>query len=233
MNSFIKWIGGKKNLRDKICKEFPDKFEKYVEVFGGAGWILFNEERKGIDEIFNDYNSELINLYKCVKYHNEEMKRQLSYLLNSREIFQDFLEQYNTRGLTDIQRAVRYFFIIKTSYGAKLKHFGCVKRNVNNFTLMFDEIQNRLNTVVIENEDYEKLIKAQDKSTTFFYLDPPYVETEKYYNNVTFEKVNLYSQVNTKQTHVKYVFLFYFLIKLFNCRLMTLQYCGGFYRTFT
>lgn len=153
MNSFIAWIGGKKLLRAKICERFPKKYDRYVEVFGGVGWVLFNEERPGKIEIFNDYNSELINLYRCVKYHCEEVKRELQYMLNSREIFQDFLNQYNMRGMTDIQRAVRFFMLIKTSYGAKLTTFGCVKRNVENFTLMFDEIQKRLNTVIIENED--------------------------------------------------------------------------------
>ena len=42
MNSFIPWIGGKKLLRKEIIKRFPkEDFTKYVEVFGGAGWVLF------------------------------------------------------------------------------------------------------------------------------------------------------------------------------------------------
>lgn len=188
MNSFLSWIGGKKLLREKICNEFPENYEKYVEVFGGAGWVLFNEERKGKTEIFNDYNSELINLYRCVKYHCEEVKKQLNYLLNSRELFKDFLAQYNIRGLTDIQRAVRFFMILKTSYGSKMSTYGCIKRNIENMTVMFEEIQKRLNTVIIENQDFEKLIKSQDKETTFFFLDPPYYGTERYYKNVDFSK---------------------------------------------
>lgn len=188
MNSFMCWIGGKKYLRAKICEEFPQKYGKYIEVFGGAGWVLFNEERNGKMEIFNDYNSELINLYRCMKYHAGELKRELQYMLNSRELFQDFLEQQQMRGLTDIQRAARYFLIIKMSYGAKLTTFGCVKRNVENMMKMFEEIQKRLNTVIIENEDFEKLIKTKDKEDTFFYLDPPYFQTEKYYSNVDFTR---------------------------------------------
>lgn len=43
MNSFIKWIGGKKALRKRIVKEFPQEFERYIEVFGGAGWVLFEK----------------------------------------------------------------------------------------------------------------------------------------------------------------------------------------------
>ena len=46
MNSFIAWIGGKKLLRKEIVKRFPEEgFTRYVEVFGGAGWVLFEKEQ--------------------------------------------------------------------------------------------------------------------------------------------------------------------------------------------
>jgi DNA adenine methylase len=38
--------------------------------------------------------------------------------------------------------------------------------------------------VVIENKDFEKLIRQYDRPVSFFYLDPPYFDTEKYYKNV-------------------------------------------------
>jgi DNA adenine methylase len=44
-----------------------------------------------------------------------------------------------------------------------------------------DRIQERLSTVVIENKDFENLLKVYDRLGTFFYLDPPYYGTEKYY----------------------------------------------------
>lgn len=186
MNSFISWIGGKKLLRKKICERFPKDYKKYVEVFGGAGWVLFNQERPGKTEIYNDYNSELVNLYRCVKYHAGEVKKELQYMLNSREIFKDFFSQYKMSSLTDIQRAVRFFVILRTSYAARMQVFGSTKRNIENITGKFEEIQKRLSTVIIENQDFEKLIKAQDNVETFFYVDPPYFETEKYYKNIKF-----------------------------------------------
>lgn len=38
MDSFISWIGGKKLLRKRIIAEFPEQYDRYIEVFGGAGW---------------------------------------------------------------------------------------------------------------------------------------------------------------------------------------------------
>ena len=42
MDSFMGWIGGKRMLRKAILERFPtDKVERYIEVFGGAAWVLF------------------------------------------------------------------------------------------------------------------------------------------------------------------------------------------------
>ena len=46
MNSFISWIGGKKLLRKHILELFPEEYSRYIEVFGGAGWVLFGDERE-------------------------------------------------------------------------------------------------------------------------------------------------------------------------------------------
>ena len=85
MDSFIGWVGGKKALRDVIISNFPEiPPARYIEVFGGAGWVMFRKERtKGQLEVFNDIDSNLINLYRCVKFHPDELKRELQGILSS------------------------------------------------------------------------------------------------------------------------------------------------------
>lgn len=184
MDSFLRWIGGKKFLRKQILEQFPDeKLEKYIEVFGGAGWILFSKDRHAKIEIFNDINHDLINLFRCVKYHCEAVQKELEYCTCSRELFFDSISQLSSSGLTDIQRAARYFIIIKQSFGAGLKSFATNKYPMNKHTTYLSEIAKRLETVIIENEDFEQLIKTYDREHSLFYLDPPYYKTEKYYKN--------------------------------------------------
>ena len=61
---------------------------RYVEVVGGAGWALFSREQDGAMEVFNDYNGDLINLYRCVREKTFALLRELNFLpLQSRDEF--------------------------------------------------------------------------------------------------------------------------------------------------
>lgn len=184
MDSFISWIGGKKLLRKKIIEQFPSatEYDRYIEVFGGAGWVLFGIENHAKLEVFNDANGDLINLYRCVKYHCEALQKELEWSMVSREQFFDCRDQISTRGLTDIQRAARYYLMIKNSFGSDLRSFGVKGRNLGNCIGYLSQVQERLNKTVIENQDFEKLIKTYDREKALFYLDPPYYQTEKYYD---------------------------------------------------
>ena len=46
-----------------------------------------------------------------------------------------------------------------------------------------EKVRERLRGVNIENKDFADLIKVYDRPTALFYLDPPYVNTEKYYDS--------------------------------------------------
>lgn len=184
MNSFISRIGGKKLLRNKIIEQFPraEEYDRYIEVFGGAGWVLFAKEKHAALEVFNDADGSLINLYRCVKYHTDELQKELEWSFTSREQFFDSREQINVRGLTDIQRAARYFLLIKNSFGSDLRSFGVRARNLENSIDYLQAIKERLRTTVIENKDFQGLIKTYDRDKALFYLDPPYYEAEEYYD---------------------------------------------------
>lgn len=183
MDSFIKWIGGKKALRKSIIKEFPQEIDRFIEVFGGAGWVLFGRDKHAKFEVFNDIDGNLINLYRCIKYHSEELQRELALVLHSRETFKIYLSQIKSEGLTDIQRAARYFIIIRSSFGADRKSFATQPQNMESKIAVFPEINKRLSDVLIENRDFEHLIKTYDREKALFYLDPPYYKAEKFYSS--------------------------------------------------
>lgn len=181
MNSFIGWIGGKKLLRRQILEQFPepDTFDRYIEVFGGAAWVLFSKDKHAKMEVYNDVNGQLVNLFRVVKYHPEALQKELDWVLMSREQFFDATQE--VRGLTDIQRAARFFVTIQESFGMGRSSFGVRSKNIGNAVEFLKVASNRLQGVVIENVDFERLLKTYDRKGAMFYLDPPYYEAEKYY----------------------------------------------------
>lgn len=183
MKSFIPWIGGKSQLAKKIISMFPEKTDRYIEVFGGGASVLFAKEKHAPLEIYNDANSHLVNLFRCIRFHRGELQREISGYINSREVFEDIRSQIDVRGFTDIQRAAMFYIQIKISYGADSRTFGCNKKNISADYLT--EIEQRLRSgagVVIEHKDFENLIKVYDRPGALFYCDPPYHKTEKYYD---------------------------------------------------
>lgn len=181
MKSFISWIGGKNLLKKEIVSRFPNEsFDPYIEVFGGAAWVLFHKDRRAETEIYNDLDGDLVNLFRCVKYHCSELQRELRFVLNSRELFEGFKNE-NPLYLTDIQRAARFFMLIKISYGSRGGTFGCIKKDISSMLSYLTAIEERLKNVVIEHKDFEDLINNYSRKNALFYLDPPYYGTEKYY----------------------------------------------------
>ena len=185
LNSFMSWIGGKKSLRELIVNLFPLYYERYIEVFGGAGWILFHKNPGNDFEVYNDFNSLLVNLYRCVRDKPNELIDALRYCLNSREDF-DYVKNCLARDspATDVQKAAWFYQLIRYSYASGLTSFGSQPHDIwGNFPLI-EQAHRRLAKVVIENKDFEKLIRQYDRPVSFFYCDPPYFETEGYYKNV-------------------------------------------------
>jgi DNA adenine methylase len=88
MNSIISWVGGKKALRDLIYQRMPKEYGRYVEVFGGGGWVLFGRPPDTAMEVYNDYNSDLTNLFRCVRDQPMAFLTELGFLpLNGRDEF--------------------------------------------------------------------------------------------------------------------------------------------------
>lgn len=188
--SFLSWLGGKSLLAGKIIPLMPEH-KCYVEVFAGAAWMLFKKPESQV-EIINDINLDLVTLYRVVKHHLDEFVRYFRWLLIAREEFERFkLEEPAT--LTDIQRAVRFFYLTRASYGSMGRNFSVSPGRPSNLNLLRLEEQLsaahlRLARVFIENRPYARLIELHDRPHTFFYIDPPYYGCEDDYGKGIFNR---------------------------------------------
>lgn len=173
-------------------------------------------------EVYNDYNSNLANLFYCVKNRTGAFLRELGFLpicsrdeftvirnfLDKREFDSRFLEEelalterylpppefheiqellLDNAEVTDVKRAAAFFKLIRYSYGSGCTSFGCQPFDVRKCFDAIWQASRRLADTVVENKDFEALIRQYDRDSAFFYCDPPYFQTEGHYE-VVFRK---------------------------------------------
>ncbi len=179
------WIGGKRLLRRDIILRIPDH-TCYVEACAGAGWVLFGKEPSKV-EVINDANHDLVNLYRVVQVHLVEFVRHFRWVLTARDEFERQLKS-DPDTLTDIQRAARYYYLLKTGFGGRMTSptFGtsATQRGRLNLLRIEEDLSAahlRLARVAVECMSYQDLILRYDRPDTFFYVDPPYWGTERHY----------------------------------------------------
>lgn len=181
LNAIIPRLGGKYRLRKTIVERIPEDHRTYIELFFGAGWVYFLKEPSKV-EIVNDIDGELVNLYKMVRVHAQEVERLKGFLLSSRDQFDEFKHQ-DPKDLTEIQRAVRYLYLISQSFASKGGSYGYSKKSkpaphiFNRDYLL--KIQERMGNTHVENRDFQLLINQYDSPESFFFCDPPYLETDQ------------------------------------------------------
>ncbi|WP_321532258.1 DNA adenine methylase [uncultured Desulfuromonas sp.] len=180
----IPWIGGKRKLADHIFPLFP-QHQCYVEPFCGAAALFFMKQPSEV-EVINDINGELVNLYRIVKHHLEELYKQFKWVLTSRENW-DLLQMTPPETLTDVQRAARFLYLQKLAFGGKVdgQSFGTAttsRPRFNIFTLEQDlaDAHFRMANTYIEGLPWQAVIEKYDRPHTLFYCDPPYWQTEGY-----------------------------------------------------
>ena len=180
----IPWIGGKRRLAKHIIPLFP-KHVCYCEPFCGAAALFFMKPSVSV-EILNDINGELVNLYRITQHHLEEFIRQFKYSQVSRQMFK-WLKITDPETLTDIQRAARFYYLQKLSFGGKVvgQAFGTATTSPPRLNLLRIEedlsgAHLRLARACIEHLSWKECIKKYDRPQTLFYIDPPYWQTEGY-----------------------------------------------------
>lgn len=201
---FVKWAGGKRQIMNELKKYVPEKFNTYFEPFIGGGALFFELFNSyGRKAIINDYNKELINVYRCIQ--DEMLFEKLFTELNNHMINHSEDYYYEIRDidrnkkklskLSDYKRAARTIYLNKACFN------GLYRVNSNDeFNVPFGkkskvniyEGQNlgivhcilNINDVEILSTDFENAV-AKAKKGDFIYLDPPYDSDTKTFNDYT------------------------------------------------
>ena len=188
ISPILKWVGGKRQLLADIMPLINQKCSTYVEPFVGGGAVFFELQPK--KAIINDYNTELINVYKVIREFPEELIALLE--KHNRENSQEYFYQLRALDRTDeyarisnIQKAARIIYLNKTCYNGLYRvnsagqfnaPYGKYKNpnivNAETIRAMSRYLQNP--KITIKQGDYKEALKGLRKGA-FVYLDPPYM----------------------------------------------------------
>lgn len=184
------WMGGKSRLRATLATFIPEqdkplrerKLQRYVEVFGGAAWLLLYKPHWFASEVYNDINEGLVNMFSVVRFHAAELAKELECLIHSQKLFDYYRGNLH---LTDIQKAAATLVRYGWSFSARGEHYSFDARTSPKELIgRIASLRERFAHVAISNESFEKSIKRWDKENSFLYLDPPYVGAEGVYSDI-------------------------------------------------
>ncbi len=182
------YVGGKRKLAKTISQLILEREHKiYAEPFVGMGGVFLQREHKPKSEVINDVNKELVTFFRVLSRHYPQFMDTLKFQICSRADFER-LQHTDPETLTDLERAARFLYLQRIAFGGKSYNqtFGVSpdrpsRFDVNKLTPLLADLNERMNSVVIECLPYLEFIEKYDSPETLFYLDPPYFGTETIY----------------------------------------------------
>lgn len=181
------WYGGKYSHLDWLLPLLP-KTTHYCEPFGGSAAVLLNREPSPV-ETYNDLDGEIVNFFRVLRDHKQELIEAIGLTPFSREEFEIAINTSKEQ-LPPIERARRFYVrarqvrtgLAQTASTGRWAHClltsragmaGAVSRWLGSIEDL-SEIAQRLLRVQIEHDDALAVIKRYDSPETIFYCDPPY-----------------------------------------------------------
>lgn len=81
-------VGNKTAILHILYALFPLHYGRFIDVFGGSGSVLLGKTTIDAFEVYNDFDRNLVNLFRCMKERTMATIRELGFCnLNSREDF--------------------------------------------------------------------------------------------------------------------------------------------------
>jgi DNA adenine methylase len=212
MKPFLKWAGSKYKIIDRITQSLPDG-NRLIEPFVGSGAVFLNTNYP--EYLVADTNSDLINLYSCIKVQGLDFIEYAKQLFvrdnNHKESFSNFRAEFNQT--QDIERKSAIFiYLNRHCFNGLCRYNSTGKFNVpfgryTNPTFPETEIINfwrKSQSVEFKLANFVETIE-QARFGDIVYCDPPYAPLDQTSNFTSYTKneFNLDSQTELAELALK------------------------------
>lgn len=187
MNSPFRYAGGKFYARQLILDRLPIH-DFYGEPFAGGGSIFFAKPKVKANTL-NDIDENLINTYKHIRDFPEALAKIVSKEEPTKERHHYFKNEYEPKD--DLQRAVRWYYLNRTSYSGIMNMQNCYfgygdkfSMRPENWTRNIMRTSEKLQNVKLTNLDFVEVIENTPDGG-FLFIDPPYynADQDKFYTH--------------------------------------------------
>ncbi len=196
----LKWAGGKTQMLGDLLPKVPSSYGRYIEPFFGGGAMFFALQPE--QAVIADSNPELINLYRQVANHVDDVICQLKKYENTQEMF------YAVRGqdwtmLPEAEAAARTIFLNKTCFNGlyrvnKKGQFNVPFGKYKNPKICDEEGLKAASTALKKAEivcgDYLLVLEHYAQPGDFVFLDPPYLPISEYSDFKRYTKEQFYEE---------------------------------------
>lgn len=180
----VTYWGGKQMMVPHIIPRIPEH-TTYCEPFFGGGAVFWSKPQSKV-EIINDLNRAVINFYRQVECNFEALQQRIRSTLHSRSLYEDAMVMYSNPHLfTDLDLAWAFYVCCNQGFAGQIGTWGfgtttntCEKKDFNRRENFTQELRERLEKVQMECHDALYLLRLRDRESTFFYIDPPYFNSD-------------------------------------------------------
>lgn len=187
INSPFRYAGGKFYARKLILEHIPDH-SYYIEPFAGGASVFFAKS-KVQGNWLNDIDEGLINCLTIIRDQPNDLIKRLKNEEATKERHHYYKNKYKPR--TALSRAVRWFYLNRTSYSGIMNMKNCFWGYGEKFSMRPENwprnilrTSAKLHDVRLTSLDFEKVVK-EAPNNSFLFIDPPYfnADQEKFYTH--------------------------------------------------